>query len=417
MSNLAAGYKLDTIQEHQLSNGLSVITQEDHSVPIVTCMIFYAAGSRYDPPGSAGMAHFLEHMLFKGTSGFGKGEIDYLTAVNGGVNNAFTSLDYAAYYFSFASDRWTAALEIEADRMQNNLFDASEFELERQVILEELKMDLDNPWGLLRRTIEIEAMRGHPYGHPVIGFAEDIEQITIQQMEEFYRRYYRPNNAALVLVGDFDTETALLRVESLFGTVSSSDLPGVKDEFVEMEGQWIEVEQSTHVCRLIAAGPAPPFLDDDIFPLLLLEKVLTQGELSRLNDRLVEREAVVSIIDSELFETKEPYLLLFQAELTEGAAPERVRDAMLFEFARLCDGGVSPEELARARNQCLHDFVADQEIGTDRAVQLGLAKLLGSLQRLEEFPERLSAVSSTDVIHVAARYLQPEKFLFAVSRL
>ncbi|HLV00595.1 MAG TPA: pitrilysin family protein [Acidobacteriota bacterium] len=416
MSNLASGYKLDTFRVHQLSNGFSVITQEDHSVPIVTCMIFYAAGSRYDPPGAAGMAHFLEHMLFKGTSRFGKGEIDYLTAVNGGVNNAFTSLDYAAYYFSFAADRWTVALEIEADRMKNNLFDPSEFELERQVILEELKMDLDTPWGLLRRTVETEAMRGHPYGHPVIGFAEDIEQITIQQMEEFYRSYYRPNNATLVLVGDFDTDRALSRVESLFGAIPSFDLPSVEGPVVEPEGKWVEVEQFTHVGRLIAAGPAPSFQDDDLFPLLLLEKVLTQGELSRLNERLVEREALVSFIDSELFETKEPYLLLFQAELNEGAAPERVRDAMVTEFERLCEDGVSPEELTRARNQCLHDFVADQEIGTDWAAQLGLAKMLDSLERLEEFPVRFLSVSSAGLIEVAGRYLQPEKFLFAVNR-
>lgn len=416
MSNLAAGFKLDTIQQHRLSNGLSIIAQEDHTLPIVTCMICYAVGSRHDPQDCAGMAHFLEHMLFKGTSKFKKGEIDYLTTIHGGVNNAFTSLDYTAYYFSFASDRWITALEIEADRMRNNLFEESEFELERHVILEELKMELDSPWGPLRRTIETDAMDGHPYGHPVVGFQEDVERITVSQMVKFYRRYYLPNNATLVVVGDFDADRTLVQIESLFGDITGAELAVVQNAPVDLEGRWLEVAQESHVGRLIAAGPAPSFSDDDIFPMLILERLLTQGELSRLNSRLVEREGLISIIGSELSETRDPYLLIFQAELVEDAAPEQVRDAMLAEFEDLRHGGVSHEELARAKNQCLHDFVADQEIGIDQAIQLGLAQLLGNLQRLEEFPAQLAGVTLSDIAAVAVQYLQPERYFFASGR-
>ena len=158
-------------------------------------------------------------MLFKGTDRFKKGEIDLLTLKNSGGNNAFTSHDFTAYYFNFASDRWEVALEIEADRMISCAFEPDEFEAEKKVVIEELKTGLDSPWGLLHQEQEAAAFKVHPYRNPIVGWLQDVERATVEEQQAYYRRYYHPNNAILVLAGDFDTETILSKVSRAFGSI------------------------------------------------------------------------------------------------------------------------------------------------------------------------------------------------------
>src|SRR3954454_14928877 len=192
-----------------LDNGLVVLTKELHTSPIVTSMIWYRVGSRNEELGHTGKSHFLEHMLFKGTDRFKKGEIDLLTLKNGGGNNAFTSHDFTAYYFNFASDRWEIALDIEADRMVNCAFDPEEFEAEKKVVIEELKTGLDSPWGLLLQEVESCAFKVHPYRNPIVGWLQDVERATVDSQQAYYRRYYHPNNATLVIAGDINTADVL----------------------------------------------------------------------------------------------------------------------------------------------------------------------------------------------------------------
>ena len=182
MKGQAAGFPVPPVHRHRLDNGLTLLVRPDHTSPVVTSMICYRVGSRVEAPGRTGISHFLEHMMFKGTGRFGPGEIDRITALHGGSNNAFTTQDYTAYFFSFASDRWVCALEIEADRMSNNRFDPRQFELERRVILEESRMEQDHPWGALRRSVELKAFERHPYRFPVIGLSRDIQALTVEQM-------------------------------------------------------------------------------------------------------------------------------------------------------------------------------------------------------------------------------------------
>src|SRR6185295_18249938 len=197
------------VRRRVLENGLTVLTREVHTSPIVTSMIWYRVGSRNEELGHTGKSHFLEHMLFKGTDRFKKGEIDLLTLKNGGGNNAFTSHDFTAYYFNFAADRWDIALEIEADRMVNCTFDPEEFEAEKKVVIEELKTGLDSPWGLLLQEQEATAYKIHPYRNPIVGWLQDVERATVGQQQAYYRRFYHPNNATLVIAGDFSTESVL----------------------------------------------------------------------------------------------------------------------------------------------------------------------------------------------------------------
>src|SRR6266704_2788683 len=227
MSSLVipSAFATEDVRRTVLPNGLVVLTKEVHTSPIVTSMIWYRVGSRNEELGHTGKSHFLEHMLFKGTERFKKGQIDLITLKNGGGNNAFTSHDFTAYYFNFASDRWDVALEIEADRMVNCAFEQDEFEAEKKVVIEELKTSLDSPWGLLMQDVEAAAFKVHPYRNPIVGWLQDVERATAEQQQAYYRRYYHPNNATLVIAGDFHTEDVLKKVERLFGSIPAGPKP------------------------------------------------------------------------------------------------------------------------------------------------------------------------------------------------
>src|SRR5467141_361164 len=227
MSSLVtpSAFATEDVRRTLLDNGLVVLTKEVHTSPIVTTMIWYRVGSRNEELGHTGKSHFLEHMLFKGTDRFKKWQIDLITLKNGGGNNAFTSHDFTAYYFNFASDRWDIALEIEADRMVSCSFDPEEFEAEKKVVIEELKTGLDSPWGLLLQEQEAAAFKVHPYRNPIVGWLQDVERATAEQQQAYYHRYYHPNNATLVIAGDFNTEDALKKVEQLFGPIAAVPKP------------------------------------------------------------------------------------------------------------------------------------------------------------------------------------------------
>ena len=179
-----------------LPNGLTLLTKEVHATPIVASVMWYRVGARNELLGRTGTSHFLEHMLFKGSERFPKGAIDLVTIKNGGSNNAFTWLDYTAYYFSFASDRWHVALEIEADRMRGTLFDEAEFASEKQVVIEELQIGLDGPWEQLEHEVWATAFRQHPYHNPTVGWIEDLADVTAADMRAYYDRWYHPRNAS-----------------------------------------------------------------------------------------------------------------------------------------------------------------------------------------------------------------------------
>src|SRR5215468_4310169 len=221
----SATFSGDVVRRTVLDNGLTVLTRELHTSPIVTAMIWYRVGSRNEELGQTGKSHFLEHMLFKGTDRFKKGAIDLLTLKNGGNNNAFTSHDFTAYYFNFASDRWEVALDIESDRMVNCVFAPEEFEAEKKVVIEELRMGLDSPWGLLLQELDAAAYKVHPYRNPVIGWLQDVERATDIEQQAYYRRHYHPGNAILVLTGDFETDRVLDRVVERFAPISPGTVP------------------------------------------------------------------------------------------------------------------------------------------------------------------------------------------------
>lgn len=403
-------FSLTDVVQLDLENGLRVLTREDHTVPIVTSMIWYRVGSRDEAPGTTGVSHFIEHMMFKGTAHLEKGEIDLITTVNGGMNNAFTSQDFTAYYFSFASDRWWPALEIEADRMTNTNFDPEEFELERQVILDEIRMGLDSPWEAMRQVADAAAFPDHPYGNPIIGQWADVSRLSRDAIRSFYRRFYAPAFATLVLVGDFRTRDTLERVEDLFGAIPNGrerQRPPVPPPTFAGPRS-VRLSRPSPVSRLLISVPSPPVGSPDFIPFLLLDKILSQGKLSRLHRRLVETEELVGFVTTEFEETLDPYTFVIRAELNDGVAPETARRSVSEILSGLIEERITEAELRKARNQSITHFFGDLESGFDQAFQLGLFDLLDHWQRINHFLEGIQAVTAADLQACAARYLQPD---------
>ncbi|MBI4445816.1 MAG: insulinase family protein [Acidobacteria bacterium] len=401
---------IQNVQRHILPNGLTILAREDHSVPIVTTMIWYRVGSRCEKAGSTGISHLLEHMMFKGTRRFAKGEIDYITARNGGTSNAFTSKDYSAYFFSFASDRWRQALEIEASRMRDCLLDPEEFNLEKEVVLEELKMDLDTPWEALRKEVELCSFERHPYRYPVIGNYEDVERLSVDQLRRYYQQFYCPANAILVLVGDFETDEALRRIEDLFGplTDQARPQPWVEPEEFRPGLKRVEVRKPSNVTRLLIALPSPPVSRSEHHCVDLLDNTLAEGKLGRLYQRLVEKERLVSVVTTEFNQTLDPYLFYIRAELQENADPVRVERVIFEEIENLRQTRLGKEELERARNQSLIQFLEDFETSLGQALQLGMMETLEHFEYWSLYAERLLALSAEDVRAAAEQLWTPE---------
>jgi len=219
------------IEERQLENGMKVLLIERHFDPVVAVMLWYKVGARNELEREAGVSHFLEHMMFKGSARYAKGAIDRITTTLGGTNNAFTTADHTAYWFEFASDRWESALEVEADRMRALLLDPAEFEAEKQVVLEELAQGEDDPWRVLSQEVQSALFPRHPYRRPVIGYADTLKALRVSEMRDYYERFYHPGNAVLVVSGDFEPARALATVQRLLGSIPAGKPYAEADAF------------------------------------------------------------------------------------------------------------------------------------------------------------------------------------------
>jgi zinc protease len=400
-----------------LSNGLTLITKEVHESPVVATMIWYRVGSRNEELGQTGKSHFLEHMLFKGTDRYRKGEIDLITLTNGGANNAFTWLDFTAYYFTFASDRWHAALEIEANRMRNTSFALKEFEAEKRVVQEELRIGLDGPWEALENEVWAAAFRQHPYHWPTVGWIEDLDAASAADMKAYYDKWYHPRNATLVLVGDFVTADVVARVKRLFGSIPAGPKvkqPGIVEPPQKGEKR-VVVKKASPVERILIGYHAPQVGYPDSYPLHVLEALLSTGKASRLYKRLVEVDQSVTNVKASYHAHIDPSLLYVQAELKPGSELKAVEHAITQELERFRREEVSPAELEKAKRQFEAELVLANEEPLQQAMLLGqyetiaVGEMIPKESRghkyLDSLLPRILAVTASDLARVAGRYL------------
>ncbi|MGV3523086.1 MAG: M16 family metallopeptidase [Candidatus Sericytochromatia bacterium] len=398
---------------HLLDNGLEVLLCRDAHLPIVSSMLWYRVGSRDERAGHTGVSHFLEHMLFKGSTRFGKGSIDQLTLSCGGSNNAFTWLDATAYDFSLPAAHWELALEIEADRMQGALLDPQEISAEKAVILEEWQSAQDDPDENLWESLNSLALQQHPYRQPILGWPDDLRNLEREELLGHYRTYYHPNHATLVLVGDLP-DNALERIVHHLGALPRGP------ERPPASGRWQEPSapgerrlwrqrSDIQLPRLVVTWPAPALTHPDYLPMQLLQYVLAEGWSSRLHQVLVEETGLATEVGAVLFATQDPYLFWLQLELSPGVKAARVEKVLFAELASVAAGSLPASAFARAHQQMLTDFYLGQETTADRAQFAGETVTSGSWELFQNYAERLAAVSEADVLRVAQTYLTAEQ--------
>ena len=405
----------DDVRTETLSNGLRVFLKPIPKCPIVTTMVVYKVGSCDEDKSSTGLAHYLEHLMFKGTHKLMPGDIDRLTQRNGGQNNAYTTDDYTAYHFDFAADRWEVALQIEADRMRNLLIDDKhEFQQEKGAVIEELAQGEDQPWELEQKAIlPLLFGKESPYGHPVIGEREHVKAATKEVIKGYYDRWYHPNNAVLVIVGGFDPDQALAKIKATLGPISASKLPERKPWPVAnlVRPARLVLASKFEVTRLLMGFNTIRCDHDDYYALQVIDTLLSSGKTSRLYRKLVEEEQLVNSVSTGSVAGRYAGWFSVQAELLpdKGDAKSRARleELLLAEFQRLCDEPISAPELARVRRKFLARTIFERESVHSMADTIATGVTLNDLEWLKNSLPRTLAVTPADIQRVARKYFAP----------
>jgi len=393
----------------RLANGLTALIAPRPDSPVVSVQTWYRVGSREEERGKTGLAHFLEHLMFKGTATLRKGDIDLVTLRNGGANNADTSQDRTRYYFTFAADRWERALEIEADRMRGSVFDEHEFRAERGPVIEELRRDHDDPWWRLHETLEATAYHVHPYRNPVIGWAEEVMKVPREDVLDFYDAWYRPNNCTIVIAGDVEIESAIASVQRLFGALEPAELPQplVPVEPPQEGERRFELELEVNVPRMAAAFHTVRVNHADDPVLDVVQVLLATGKSSRLYDRLVRRDQLATEVSVWNDTRRDPGLFDIFAELREGVSREAFETALWDEVASLGRDGPADEELARAKSILRADTVYRRATSAGVAESLGIYQVLaGDWTIFLDLPALIEAVTADDIRRVVETYLR-----------
>ncbi|MGE3171608.1 MAG: insulinase family protein [Planctomycetota bacterium] len=406
---------LPDVEELRLDNGFRALLAPRRSLPVVASVLWYEVGSRDERTGESGVSHFLEHMMFKGTDRYGKGQIDLLTSKMGGSNNAFTDNDGTAYYFALAADRWETALEIERSRMRGCLLDPQEFASEKNVVLEELAMGEDDPWRPVYQAAEALLYQVHPYHNPVIGYREDLERLPVDGMRAYYDRNYGPNRAFLVVAGDIDTARTAARIQELFGDLPASAAPraGVLAEPAPV-GERRAVLRTPHaVARLCMAWPTARAGERSDYALDVLAHDLGVGKNSRLYRRLVLEEELVTDV-SAINETRlDPGALFVLCELRDGADIDEVERIVREEVEGLIRTGVGKKDLARIRAQIRASFLFQDETALDHALKLARFEALtpDGWRTLANVLPTYDSLTTGELREVATRFLLPARLV------
>jgi len=399
---------MSAIEEYRLENGLLLLTEVNRRAPVIALAVVYRVGSKYERPGYSGMSHLLEHMMFKSTLDYGDGEFDRRLTLAGADNNASTWLDETVYYETIAADRVEVALELEAIRMRRLALLPDELATEKTVVLNELAQRDDNPSTFLYENLIASAFRVHPYMLPTIGWQEDVERTKADDLKAYYDRFYQPDNAFVVAVGDFAPEAMRKLVERYFGDIPASGYqpPRIPAEPAQMAQQRLVLQRSGDTDYILMGWHIPASTHADSFALVVAGNILGAGRTSRLFAALIESGLATEVsAGSFAFSYAEPFLFLAGATVGQAASPEVVEQSILDEIARLADEGPQEDELARARKQARVSFIYDRD-----SMEAGLSTIASfevgsSHRRIDDYLPRIDAVTGEDVQRVVRAYL------------
>jgi len=393
------------VTETKLENGLTVLMKEVHAAPVFTAQVWFRVGSRNEHTGITGISHVLEHMLFNSSKNFKKGEITRLIRERGGIENAATWTDFTYYWQLLSSENLELSFKMLAERVGNALLVDSEFAKERTVVLSEMQGDENNPDWLLWKAVGSTAFEVHPYRWPVIGWQSDVENIDRSQLAGYYHSYYHPNNATLVLVGDFDSKKALGLVKKYFSTRPASKLPrpvytkepaqhGRKDIIVRREGNAERVMLAYHI---------PAISDPDTYPLMVLDQILSGGRSSRLYQTLVEKQLATGAWSSS-GSRRDPSLFILGATARQGVNADALEKALLEQVEVAKSTAPTAEEMLSAKNQLEAYTIFQNDSVSDQGEQLGYYATITSWRFLETLIPRIKAVTPEQVKAVAGKY-------------
>ncbi|HEU5093401.1 MAG TPA: pitrilysin family protein [Nitrospira sp.] len=399
--------------EYILSNGMKVLLVEVPKAPVATVQVWYKVGSRNEVMGRAGLSHMLEHMMFKGTARYPKGSFSRIVRKNGGIDNAFTGQDFTAYFENLAADRVGLALELEADRMQGLILDHSEFQTERDVVKEERRLrSEDDPQGALVEALFAHAFLSHPYHWPVIGWFADLDAMSLEDLQRHYDTFYSPNNATLVVVGDIKAESLLPTIKRLFEPIPRGPSPKqILSPEPEQRGERrFLLKREAQVPFVMMGFRVPNYSNEDSYALDILESILSSGKSSRLYQSLVydQKNSLAVGAEYSVLQT-DPGLFYFYSLVNPSVKVEGVEEAIQREIVRLQNEPPSEQELQRAKNQVEAARVFEQDSNFRHAMLMGQAESVGAgWRRIDQFVERIRAVTAKDIQRVAKQYLTPD---------
>ncbi|MFA6450538.1 MAG: pitrilysin family protein, partial [bacterium] len=395
-----------------LDNGLTVITKEIHTAPVVNLSVWYRVGSRNETTGITGISHELEHMAFKGTKKYpDPGITDRMIREIGGSGNAGTNVDYTIYYETVPAGKQNVAIDIEADRMNGMLLRQEDFASEKTVIMEERKMrNEDSPTGLFWEEINAAAFKVHPYGWPIIGWMADIESMNAEKIKNYYKSHYAPNNAIVVVAGDFNTEEVVKYIKKTFGKIPRGEEPpkmtAVEPE-QKVEKQVVFHSDKTNLADVVYAYHAPSITGVDSPALEVISAVMSSGRESRLYKDFVET-GLAGSADATHDTNQDAYLFYFEVEAQPGIDPAEIQKKLDEEIDRLKNEPVSDYELQKARNRFAASETFSDESITNYGRKLGWYQLTaGDYKYLDKYLELIGKVTAVDVQRVAKKYFVP----------
>jgi len=409
----AADVIADRVSEAVLPNGLKVLLLENHKAPVITFHVWYRVGSRNEAWEKTGLSHLLEHMMFKGTKRFGPEQFSRIIQENGGNDNAFTATDYTAYFENLSADRVGVAVEMEADRMQNLLLRAEDFRTERLVVMEERRMRTeDDPQAVLQEQLHATAFQQQPYHWPVIGWMEDIERLTLEDLKSYYGVYYNPVNAFLVVVGDFKKEELLPRIEKAFGAIPRGVPPDQEKDLdpPQLGERRIAVKKEAQLPFLLMGYHVPNLREPDSYALEVIATLLADGKSSRFYRDLVrERELVLSAEAEHSLLSRDPGLFLISAEPLPGKEVAQVEKALEEELERLRQEPVPEQELEKVKNLIETSFLTAQDSLFFQAMLLARFEIASTWRAVDDYLPSIRKVTPEEIQRVANQYLIPDR--------
>ena len=396
------------VTTHTLSNGMKVLVHEDHDVPNVALYFFYKIGSRNEKPGTTGISHYFEHMMFNGAKKYGPKQFDIEMEKNGGSNNAYTSRDVTVYTDWFPKQAMELMFDMEADRIRDLSFDPKIVESERGVVYSERRTSVDNnPAGVLDEQLNAAAYTAHPYQWPVVGWATDIEAWTMDDLKAHFKMGYAPNNCVMVVSGDVTPAEVLALAKKYIEPIGSQPPPPVirTKEPAQLGERRVTVRLPAQLPMVMISYHIPRTQDADSAPLELLEALLSTGRSSRLYRRLVEQDQLALNIRAGSQPSLDPGQFQFTAQVRSGKSPADLEKAIYEELAKLAKDGVPAEELEKARNQTLANLYRRLKTIAGKANLLGTYEVFfGDWNMVNQAAPMLEKVTPADVQRVAAKY-------------